>query len=64
MIPPQIAQYIQQLAQNAGQSLQQWLNANQDKIQELLRHGAIHAFQHNKDFIAELKRWLNNSNSN
>ena len=42
MIPPQIMQYIQQLAASAGQTVQQWIASNLDKIQELLRHGAIH----------------------
>ena len=42
MIPPQILQYIQQLAASAGQTVQQWIASNPDKIQELLRHGAIH----------------------
>lgn len=44
-MPPQIYQLISQLAQQAGQSIQQWIANNPDKVQELIRHGAIHLFQ-------------------
>ena len=60
MIPPQILQYIQQLAASAGQTVQQWIASNPDKIQELLRHGAIHLGQHSEEYFAKIKKWWNN----
>lgn len=57
MIPQQILPYIQQLAASAGQTVEQWIESNPDKVQELLRHVAIHVGQHSEEYFTKIKKW-------
>lgn len=45
MIPPNVAQIVMQLAQQAGQTVQQFIASNPDVIKKLVHHGAIEVFK-------------------
>ena len=58
MIPPQLWQQIQQLAQAAGQSVQNWIASNPDKIKELIKLAALHLSHHYDEYKKELDDWV------
>lgn len=58
MIPPQIMQQIQQLAQAAGQSVQSWITSHPDVFKDLFRHTVVHLESHWGEYESKINDWL------